>query len=74
MKTNCFLLAAALIMAGGITCLGQTKTWTGNGDGLSWTNKSNWSGGTLPIATDTVGITSGSGTRVLISPGDDITV
>jgi len=74
MKLTAFALAAALVMVGGITCLAQTKTWTGSGDGFSWTNKSNWSGSTLPADTDTVGITSGSGTRVIISPGNDITV
>ena len=74
MKTNPSLLAATIVMACGITCFAQTKTWTGAGDGVSWTNKANWSGNTLPAETDTVGITSGSGTRVIIFADNDITV
>jgi hypothetical protein len=74
MKINCFALAAALTMAGGITCVGQTKTWTGGGDGLAWTNASNWSGGSLPGEADTVAITSGAGTRVVIWADNDISV
>jgi len=74
MKINFIALTAAFVMAGGITCLGQTKTWTGNGDGVSWSDESNWSGGTLPDESDTVAITGGGGTRVLISDSDDITV
>jgi hypothetical protein len=74
MRINCSLLACALAMVGGITCLAQTKTWTGAGDGVSWTNRFNWSGSTLPAASDTVGITSGSGTRVIIFSDNDITV
>ncbi len=74
MKFNLFALAAALAMAGGITCFGQTKTWTGAGDGLSWTNAANWRDGTLPDTPDTVDISSGAGSRVVISDGNDITV
>ncbi len=33
--------------------LGQ-KTWTGQGDGASWSNADNWSGGTLPGPSDHV--------------------
>jgi hypothetical protein len=74
MKTKLFVCAVAFLLGCGITCFAQTKTWTGAGDGLTWTNKSNWSGSTLPVATDTVAITSGAGTAVLISPGSSITV
>lgn len=35
------------------TAFGQ-KTWTGLGDGSSWSNADNWSGGTLPLPTDHV--------------------
>jgi hypothetical protein len=57
-------------MAWGITCFGQTKTWTGAGDGLSWNNAANWSGATLPGPADTVAITGGVGTLVRISSGN----
>jgi hypothetical protein len=43
------ILFLALLIAGA-----QTKTWTGLGDGISWSNGDNWNGGTVPAATDTV--------------------
>ena len=74
MRIQCCVLAAALVMAGGITGFGQTKVWSGGGDGVSWTNRLNWNPTTVPGASDTVSITGGSGTRVVIWPDNDVTV
>ena len=57
-------------MTGGIRCTGQTRTWTGGGDGFSWSNAANWAGGTLPGPGDDVAITNGAGVAVLISAGN----
>jgi hypothetical protein len=74
MKTNSFFeLAAALVLACGTVCFGQTRTWTGGGDGISWTDAANWSGAILPGPADDVVITSGAGTLVVIS-ATDVTV
>ncbi len=43
------LLIMAFSLAGA-----QTKTWTGLGDGTSWSNADNWSDGTLPAPTNHV--------------------
>ena len=31
-----------------------TKTWTGSGDGVSWGDKNNWSGETVPTSSDSI--------------------
>ena len=46
-----------------------TKTWTGGGDGQSWSDANNWSGGTLPSSADSIFIGSGNGTITNIPVG-----
>jgi HPt (histidine-containing phosphotransfer) domain-containing protein len=70
MKLNHGLLAAVILASGCMPGFGQTRTWTGGGDGASWANGSNWSGGTVPGPTNDVTITSGAGSAVVISASD----
>lgn len=44
------------------------KTWTGGGDGQSWSDANNWSGGTVPAANDSVFIGGTNGT-IMVSGG-----
>jgi FlgD Ig-like domain len=48
-----FYLSAALCLAISATAWGQ-KTWTGGGDGASWDQGANWSGGIAPTSSDNV--------------------
>jgi hypothetical protein len=48
------LLSVGLLFIAFSLADAQTKTWTGLGDGTSWSNADNWSGGTLPAASDHV--------------------
>ncbi|HEY9173017.1 MAG TPA: Ig-like domain-containing protein, partial [Verrucomicrobiae bacterium] len=50
-----------------VSIFDPTKTWTGNGDGISWTEGNNWSGGTVPTSGDSVFI--GLGTNAINYPG-----
>ena len=70
MKINYGVLAAVILFSGSMASFGQTKTWTGAGDGVSWTNGSNWSGGTVPGPANDVAITSGADSGVVISASD----
>ena len=69
MKLNYSPLAAVALFLGSLACFGQTKIWTGGGDGVSWANAANW-GGTVPGPSDDVAITSGAGSAVVISVSD----
>jgi hypothetical protein len=73
MKMRFGFVAAVSLLAASLAAFGATKTWTGGGDGTSWTNTANWSGGIPPGTGDDVSITSGSGTTVVIS-ATDVTV
>ena len=53
MKAFTTILSAALCIAMSTVAWGQ-KTWTGGDDGTSWSQSSNWSGGTAPINSDNV--------------------
>jgi hypothetical protein len=44
--------------AAAVTCGTGTKQWTGTAGDNLWTTASNWSGGTVPVATDNVCIAS----------------
>jgi len=70
MKVNYGPLSAVILLLGSMAGFGATKTWTGSGDGVSWANGANWSGGIVPGLSDDVAITSGAGSAVVISAGD----
>ncbi len=56
------LLAGTLCAAfAASTALADLRTWTGNGDGVSWEDAANWSGNALPGPRDDVQINVGSG-------------
>jgi hypothetical protein len=44
------------------------KQWTGGGDGQSWSDVNNWSGGMLPVSTDSIFIGGSNGT-ITVSGG-----
>src|SRR4051794_31269113 len=44
-------------------------TWTGAGDGISWTDASNWSGSALPGSADDVTISVGGSPTIQVSTG-----
>ena len=50
-----------------VTAINVTATWTGGGDGISWTDPNNWSGDTLPISSDSIFIGRGTNTIVGLS-------
>ena len=50
-----------------VTAIMPTKSWTGGGDGVSWTDANNWSGGVLPTSADSIFI--GSGTNTITNAG-----
>src|ERR1039458_1175520 len=52
-----------------LPALGQTISWTGGGDGVSWNSPLSWSGGAVPGPANDVVITGGAGTNVVISSG-----
>lgn len=52
-----------------VTAINVTKQWTGGGDGVSWTDANNWSGGTLPTSADSILIGSGTNTISNFSGG-----
>jgi CHASE3 domain sensor protein len=70
MKVQTFLSTTVLFLISQTLCLGQTITWVGNGDGLTWTNPPNWSGNVVPSGINDVVITSGAGTGVRIASGN----
>jgi alanine dehydrogenase len=70
MKATMIVLASTLLLGSAWCGLGQTKVWTGGGDGVSWTNAANWSGGTVPAGSYDVMITNGLGTSVVLSSGN----
>src|SRR5437773_766346 len=52
------------------------KTWTGQGDGITWLNPPNWSGGTIPADSDEV-VLDHSGVAAaydVILPADEGTI
>ena len=54
----CFVLVG---LAGGArSALAAARTWDAGGDGLSWSDKNNWSANTVPANNDTVTIASGT--------------
>ena len=69
MKANVSLWVVAILMASAASGLGQAVTWSGGGDGASWTDPLNWSGGVVPGPTNDVVISSGAGTNVVSSSG-----
>lgn len=46
-------------------------SWTGGGDGKSWSDAANWSGGALPGAAADVVINAPTGTTIVHASGDD---
>jgi len=69
-KTKALLHLGALALGLHLnTARAATVMWTGGGDGTSWANAANWSGGAVPGPTSDVVITSGEGTTVVISSG-----
>jgi hypothetical protein len=67
MKTIRILLIAAIVLLGAAECFSQSIVWNGNGDGTSWSNPQNWVGQQVPGAANTVFITNGMGSNVVIS-------
>ena len=67
-KENLSRLLSALT---GIACVicsqGQTISWTGAGNGSSWNDAANWSGGIVPGQANDVFIGSGGGNTVTVS-------
>ena len=61
-RTVYLLLIAALLCFATLRSEAGGVTWTGGGDGVSWTSGSNWSGGVVPGSTSdvTIGTLSGS--------------
>ena len=45
-----------------VTAILPTESWTGVGDGVSWTDPNNWSGGVLPTSADSIYISTGTNT------------
>jgi ureidoglycolate hydrolase len=70
MKTTYPSLATVILLLGSLCGSAQTKTWTGAGDGVSWGNGANWSGGVVPGPANDVAITNGAGSVVVISSLD----
>lgn len=64
------VVAAVVAWVGGMVCFGQTISWSGGGDGVSWASTANWSGGILPGAANDVVISSGTGTGGVFSAGN----
>ena len=54
MPCSPLLLAFAFLLVHATNGLAATKTWTGGGDGVSWDDPINWTGGTLPGSTSDV--------------------
>ena len=56
MKTKTLLIAS--ILSSAIAAQGALITWNGNGDGVSWSDGSNWVGGSGPSNNDTFSISN----------------
>jgi hypothetical protein len=67
MKLNRILLIAAFVLSRGVDCFSQSVSWSGNGDGMSWTNAQNWVGQQVPGPSANVFITNSAGRTVVIS-------
>ncbi len=48
----------------GANAFASSKSWTGGGDGVSWSDKNNWSGGLVPDSSSdvTIGVIAGNPT------------
>ncbi len=67
MKSKLFPVLALIFSFVVTIARGQPIAWSGGGDQTSWNNPLNWVGGVVPVSTNEVVITSGSGVQVAIS-------
>ena len=63
-KATCFWTVAALLLFCKISALAASVTWTGSGDGTSWSDPANWSGNAVPDSGSdvTIGVVAGNPT------------
>ena len=62
-----WLFLSLAIAAIALTSFAETRTWTGGGDGINWSDGANW-GGTAPSARDTLVISNTvSGTTLTLT-------
>jgi hypothetical protein len=64
-------LIAGLLISQPLHAAGSPQTWSGKGDGESWTDARNWASGSVPVNGDSVVIapTSSQGPHVTGAPG-----
>jgi len=58
---------AILLVASNLMVVGQTITWSGAGDGFSWSDPNNWTSLQVPVAGNDVVITNGTGTDIILT-------
>ena len=68
-RQSLLTFAAVAVAMFGFTAKGATRTWTGGGDGTSWSDAANW-GGTAPTGSDVTTFPADKGCTITLPSGD----